>query len=201
MAPNSTPLLDSRHLNVPEKTTYEFELERVSAWGGMDPQILPLVAALNARGLTTWGSCEGHPDTFPQGLWYPWVYFGVKPEPMVAPSTNYRALELHRHEAVGLEIALHELIRSFYDVVGYPDDEVIAVVQPLGPWGYQALLPSGFAAGGDAHRTIGHYLGLEGRTDLHRRSWREFSMLAEWLITGGVRRGRGDATPPSLAVF
>jgi hypothetical protein len=199
MTEESATHFEGRHLEVPDRRLYDLEFEHISGRNGTDERIIPLVAAFNARGLVTWGSCEGHPDTFPGGLWYPWVYFGVRPDPMVAPSTNYRALEVHRRDADELETALHELVRAFYDVAGYPADEVIAVVQPLGPWGYQALLPSGFAAGGDAHRTIGYHLGLEGRTDLHRRAWREFSLLTEWLTTGAISQERGEAGPPPEA--
>lgn len=73
-----TAQLTGKHMEVPDRLEYEAWRSQFSSWSGMDERIIPMVAAFNARGLATWGSCEGHPDEFPQGTWYPWIHFGTK---------------------------------------------------------------------------------------------------------------------------
>jgi hypothetical protein len=165
----------------------------------MDARIIPLVAALNARGISTWGSCEGHPDDFPQGTWYPWVYIGINSWSPTTDVHDYRGLSSNQEAARELEIASHEIVERFYEVAGFPEDEIVPAVLPLGSYGYFALIPAGVFPGGDGHRVVGHYLGTEGRRDFHRRAWREFDMLTEWLVSGVITSERGDSRPPAAS--
>lgn len=191
------PILDGQHLDVPRREEYERWLALHSSAKGMDPRITPLVASLNARGLPTWGSCEGHPDDFPQGTWYPWVYIGTNPGPLAVSAHDYRGLGEYRDAAREVEIAAHEIVGGFYAAAGFPEDEIVPAILPLGSYGYFALIPAGVFPGGDGHRVVGHHLGLEGRRDFHRRAWREFDLLTEWLITGVITNERSDSRPPA----
>lgn len=155
--------------------------EAVATWGDVDPEVAPLVAALNWRGLPTTASCAGHPEEFPQGLWYPWVDIGAPPEQLDAAPTDYLGLERHRRDAAALIGQVWSLVYAYYGEVGFPDDEVMLFPHPLGSYGLIRLQPSGFGAGGPAHRFIGDLLGDSGRQAFHARGSQEMEDFNRWL--------------------
>ena len=162
----------------------------------MDARVLPLVAALNARGIPTWGSCDGHPDTFPRGVWYPWVYLGDDDIIRDRRGVLRRRPEALRVDPIALERAVWELIRAWYAIREEPKDEIYPVISPLGISGSQALVPHGCFPGGGAHRVIGRHLGLKGRRDIYERAWREFDPFTQWLMHG--TSPEGPVSPPAI---
>ena len=78
----------------------------------------------------------------------------------------------------------------FYEAAGFPEDEVVPAVLPLGYYGFFALVPSGAYPGGIAHRVIGQAMGLTGRRDFHSRAWREFNLFTHWLVNGSIQTPR-----------
>lgn len=90
-----------------------------------------------------------------------------------------------------LGAALQDIVEAYYREIDMPINEVLPTVMPLGYYGFWALVPTGCFPGGDAHRLVGHHLGLEGRTDIHEQSWREFDRFTTWMLTGEVL----DITP------
>jgi len=177
------------HLELPDPERRRECAERAAVFPGMDERIKPLVGALWARGIPTVQSCEGHPDDFPHGVWYPWVYLGVDDLNVTAPARAWWPhAELRARGDREWTGPVQDLLYHFGDDVGWEDDEVFPMVLPLGGWGLAALIPSGFGPGSPAHRLIGAALGVEGRREFHTCAWREFDLLTRWLNGETVTR-------------
>lgn len=179
------PTLTGQHLDLPDPILYGKWLKWHLGDPAMDHRIAPLVSAFNARGFQTWGSCQGHPETFPMGTWYPWIYFGDTSD-VPEHRASYRKNRPWRDKHYELGAALHDVIETYYSVIDMPVDEVMPTFMRLGYYGFWALVPTGCSPGGVAHRLVGRHLGIEGRVDIYERAWQEFDRFTTWMLTGEV---------------